>query len=212
MSMFVNFDGAAALATAGRARAGKPATEKQVNFGRSLYREIRDLFAARDGASDAEVLASLGRRFADAKDDRKAFSETIDVAIKIRDEAREYARSQRHPNPTPRTSDIAASVPEGRYAIRNDEGVVKFYEVDKPEQGRWAGYTFVSVRASDERHPIRNRESRNAILEAIAEDPQAASSLFGQELGVCGVCGRTLTDETSRAYGIGPVCRENTGW
>jgi len=32
--------------------------------------------------------------------------------------------------------------------------------------------------------------------------------LYGTELGECGVCGRTLTDEKSRAYGIGPVCRE----
>lgn len=30
---------------------------------------------------------------------------------------------------------------------------------------------------------------------------------FGQLYGVCAVCGRTLTDETSIAAGIGPVCR-----
>lgn len=29
---------------------------------------------------------------------------------------------------------------------------------------------------------------------------------FGQLYGMCGVCGRTLTDETSIAAGIGPVC------
>jgi uncharacterized protein DUF6011 len=29
---------------------------------------------------------------------------------------------------------------------------------------------------------------------------------YGQELGECGHCGRTLTDEASRAAGIGPVC------
>lgn len=31
---------------------------------------------------------------------------------------------------------------------------------------------------------------------------------FGQLYGVCCVCGRTLTDETSIELGIGPVCRE----
>lgn len=33
-----------------------------------------------------------------------------------------------------------------------------------------------------------------------------ARILFGMELGRCGCCGRTLTDETSRARGIGPTC------
>lgn len=37
------------------------------------------------------------------------------------------------------------------------------------------------------------------------EDAQA----FGRLYGVCGVCGRTLTDEASIAAGIGPVCASN---
>jgi hypothetical protein len=31
---------------------------------------------------------------------------------------------------------------------------------------------------------------------------------YGMLIGKCGVCGRTLTDEESRANGIGPVCAE----
>lgn len=108
-------------------------------------------------------------------------------------------------------------VPAGRYAVRTTEdgpigAVIKFYRVDRPTEGRWAGFTFLAVQASDELHPIKNPDVKRTILGLIAENPAAASKLYGQEIGSCGVCGRTLTDETSRAYGIGPVCRENTGW
>jgi hypothetical protein len=102
-------------------------------------------------------------------------------------------------------------VQPGRYAIRNTKGIVKFYRVDRPQEGRWAGHTFVSVQASDELHPIRSAVNKKAILRQIAKDPVAAFALYGRELGVCGVCGRTLTDEDSRRLGIGPVCRRKLG-
>jgi Family of unknown function (DUF6011) len=103
-------------------------------------------------------------------------------------------------------------VPAGRYAVPNQVDVLQFYTVDCPTEGRWAGYTFLSVWASDEKHPIRNTETKLAILNKIAADPKAAAERFGQEIGRCGICGRTLTDATSRSIGIGPVCRENSEW
>ena len=98
----------------------------------------------------------------------------------------------------------AASVPAGRYAIERD-GVTKFYRVDCPTEGKWAGYTFVKVQASDDEYPVRGA-SKDDVLAQIAEDPHAASKRYGREIGRCGVCGRTLTDETSRTNGIGPKC------
>jgi hypothetical protein len=103
-------------------------------------------------------------------------------------------------------------VPAGRYAVNNAEGILRFYSVDRPTEGRWRGYVFLSVWASDEQHPIKNPETRNAILAEIAKDPKAAAEKFGQELGKCGICARTLTDPESRRIGIGPVCREKSGW
>jgi len=98
-----------------------------------------------------------------------------------------------------------ATVAEGRYALDID-GVVKFYRVEHGKAGgRWEGYVFVSAQASDDLHPIRNRQHRDAILAAIAADPQAATVLYGKSLGVCGRCGATLTSEY-RLQGIGPVC------
>lgn len=102
-------------------------------------------------------------------------------------------------------------VPAGRYAIE-EAGVVKFYHVDRPTEGRWAGFTFLSAQASDDLHAIRDFKAKRTILERIAKDPGGASRLYGIELGVCGVCGRTLTDEVSRAQGIGPVCAGKMNW
>lgn len=102
-------------------------------------------------------------------------------------------------------------VEAGRYAVEID-GELRFYQVDKPTEGRWVGYTFLKVQASDTLYPIRARATREAILCEIAKDPKAAMLLYGQKIGRCGHCGRTLTNEDSRARGIGPVCAENLSW
>lgn len=90
-----------------------------------------------------------------------------------------------------------------RYAVEID-GVLKFYKI-KP--GNKPGFYFIDVQASDELHPIRNRASKDAIVAAIiAAGPDACMARYGQEIGSCGRCGRTLTDAESRARGIGPDC------
>lgn len=45
------------------------------------------------------------------------------------------------------------------------------------------------------------------IYAAIAADLDAARLLFAQFTGACSVCGRALTDPTSKLLGIGPDCR-----
>lgn len=96
-------------------------------------------------------------------------------------------------------------VEAGRYAIEFG-GKLRFFHVNRPEDGRWKGFTFVNEQAGDELFSVRNAESRKKILQTIANDEDALAR-YGQELGVCGMCGRTLTDEDSRSIGIGPVCR-----
>jgi Family of unknown function (DUF6011) len=105
-------------------------------------------------------------------------------------------------------------VPEGHYAIERD-GQVKFYKVNHGKSGsRWDGYVFLDVQASDVYYPIKNREHKQEILAAIAEDVEGAMTRYGREIGRCGAprCGRTLTDPESIARGIGPVCAEKMGW
>jgi hypothetical protein len=107
----------------------------------------------------------------------------------------------------PETGDV----PAGKYAVEIN-GTLTFAIVDRPEEGRWAGYTFVSQQVSDERIRI-NRRRQQEILEAIRTAGfKEASIRYGHELGKCGVCGRTLTNEASREAGIGPKCQANMGW
>lgn len=98
---------------------------------------------------------------------------------------------------------------EGRYAVEMD-GKLRFFHVSKPAEGKWAGFTFVKEQASDDLYRVRGERAATAIR-TLSEDPQAAMIRYGMELGKCGVCGRTLTDEESRANGIGPICAEKFG-
>lgn len=106
---------------------------------------------------------------------------------------------------------VEHDVPAGRYAVINpSSGVTEFYRVDRPEDGKWAGYVFVKQQASDDLYPVKGAR-RDEVLGRIAVDPQAAMIRYGHELGRCGNCGRTLTDEVSRAMGIGPDCAAKLG-
>lgn len=119
-------------------------------------------------------------------------------------------RAKTLPRPAPQA---LGDVPAGRYAVWMEEAqAIRFYHVQRPTEGRWAGYVFVKVQASDDLHPIKNRQARDKILELIAADPAAASLAYGRELGHCGVCGRTLTHPESIDRGIGPICAEKMGW
>jgi hypothetical protein len=105
------------------------------------------------------------------------------------------ANAQTAPAPT-------AEVADGRYAVVED-GTLKFFRV---KNGNRAGFVFLDIQASDEWHAVRNVTRIREVVALIAQDPQAAMIRYGHELGECGRCGRTLTDEASRAAGIGPVC------
>lgn len=91
--------------------------------------------------------------------------------------------------------------PDGRYAVDNAEGLLRFYLC---REGK------VFVMASNTEHRIPDNAAKT-IIEKIAIDPELASRTYGREIGDCGRCGRTLTNEVSRAAGIGPICASK-GW
>jgi uncharacterized protein DUF6011 len=97
----------------------------------------------------------------------------------------------------------AAEVADGRYAVEED-GVLKFFKV---KNGNRPGFVFLDIQASDDWHAIRDLGRIRRIVALIAQDAHAAMIRYGHELGECGRCGRTLTDEASRAAGIGPICQ-----
>ena len=71
--------------------------------------------------------------------------------------------------------------------------------------------TGLYAQASDDFYRIATRKAQGEIIMTIAEDPEAATLLYGMELGVCGRCGKTLTSEW-RELGIGPVCAKKVDW
>lgn len=99
------------------------------------------------------------------------------------------------------------NVSAGRYFIVDPtDNVEKFFKVDKPDDGKWKGYTFLHVQASDDFYPIKDKAHREAVIAEIAKDPVTAMNEYGIRLGRCGKCGRTLTHIDSRLRGLGPVC------
>lgn len=168
------------------------ATEAQIGFISSLIRE-----------RDTDRLTAAQREWLEAQDftrlNRAQASRVIAALKEIPKAKVEWAHQQ-------------PDVPNGRYAVTEGDGILRFYRVNTPSEGRWAGRTFVEIQASDELHPLKDRLRKLAVLTLIAQDPKAAMLRYGQEIGSCGHCGRTLTNETSRQYGIGPICRAKMGW
>lgn len=104
------------------------------------------------------------------------------------------------------------TAPAGFYAIVwPGNGKTYFYRVQVGKPGtKWAGYRFITRQSSDEFVRL-SPEGQAAAWPLILADIDGARRLYGQEIGRCGCCHKTLTDETSRAYGIGPECRKIHG-
>lgn len=106
---------------------------------------------------------------------------------------------------TPSDSDASfQDIPNGYYAV-GDAGPddIHYFRISRFRDGGIK----VQEQASDTLHPVRRGGRRTAILNTILHvGPAAASALYGQTIGRCGRCNRTLTDATSRARGIGPDC------
>jgi hypothetical protein len=105
------------------------------------------------------------------------------------------------PRKAPEGSEAGAAVPAGRYAIV-ENGETLCFRVDRPEQGKWAGWVFVRQSPGG----LVRHERRDEVLAAIAADVLGAAELYGRSIGQCGVCGKRLRQPKSIARGIGPVC------
>jgi hypothetical protein len=102
-------------------------------------------------------------------------------------------------------------LPDGYYAVKGVEGHkndISFFRLRSPKQGNWVGYQFTDqVVGHGKRYPVKEAATREKIHGMIKEQGVTeCRQLYGQEIGSCGRCGRELTDDTSRARGIGPDC------
>lgn len=114
--------------------------------------------------------------------------------------------------PAKKEFDKFTDIPTGYYAIRDadDAEKIHFYRVSRSRDER---YIRVAEMASDTLYPVRPWSRALTILTDLrASGPRDAALLFGQTIGRCCRCNRTLTDANSRANGIGPDCGGKAGW
>lgn len=131
-----------------------------------------------------------------------------------------YVQAPLAPSPakaTPVRKVTQDELPAGRYALAGEDGVVRFYKVDhgSPRSKRWAGYVFLNGLLGSPgawREVRLSAAERNMITAKLADDPQAAASLFGQKFRVCGNCLSPLSKPQSRAAGYGHDCAANHEW
>lgn len=118
-----------------------------------------------------------------------------------------------------RVNEKMPQIEPGYFAVRfAKNGPLKFFRVRHgKEDSRWAGFLFIDAGRGGPHEglawtAVKDVDYKQQIAKAINKNPQKAAQTYGQEIGRCGICGRTLTDEISRAFGIGPVCRAEKGW
>lgn len=101
-----------------------------------------------------------------------------------------------------------------RFAVDTEEGAVNslaFWRISPSRDGNM----FYLNQVIGGQGPVKVRMSPEAMIaiaeKIIAAGPVEAMVRYGLELGECGHCGRELTNDESRAMGIGPHCRKHMG-
>lgn len=109
-----------------------------------------------------------------------------------------------------RTPKYKNTIPPGRYALKDKDGVWKFYQVKHGHTRTFLDMLIGSPGAYRQQKVYG--KVADVLLDTIAANPRQASINFGLQSETCGVCSSPLTNEDSLKYGIGPVCRGKTGW
>lgn len=182
-------------------RANDPATEPQINY-------IYSLVARRDTSTVSGLVDTVMRHINAGTLKHCTVQSAINV---LKAQPRKEAPAQREESAVSAIAAAAPLVPAGYYAVGEDDDL-RFYQVDKPTTGRWKGYVFIKVQASDEFHQIKSIPERARILTEIAKDARGAAIRYGKKIGRCSICNRTLTKPNSIDMGIGPICASRQGW
>lgn len=142
-----------------------------------------------------------------------------------RDAEREAAKSARVENaPIVNADQLKAAFDKASTAgLKKPKLRYEGFEVSRaPDTGKNAGALY--VKGEDDAYLgkivggkyLATREAEAAgIVSRVAEtmrDPLALAIAYGKRTGNCSCCGRKLSDPTSVAMGIGPVCAEKYGW
>lgn len=116
------------------------------------------------------------------------------------------------------------AVPDGYFAVEQDEKPLTFIRLHLRTHGRRKGFRILQTQHSDDlvvrafKYPngdwwfIDREKTVVDLLIALVANHQRFAVLYGQTIGKCCRCGKTLTDERSRHYGIGPECEGKLPW
>lgn len=118
------------------------------------------------------------------------------------------------PAPTRTVNDVLADVADGYYALRSTgHNDLVFYRVatnkgfhNPAKKGQRYVQLVVGGHPNETLTGKRAGEAANRLASLSPLEQVEAMSLYGREIGSCGRCGRHLTDEASRARGLGPEC------
>ena len=118
------------------------------------------------------------------------------------------------PAPQRSLNDILHDVVDGYYALRSTgKNDLVFYRVatnkgfhNPAKKGQRYVQMIVGGHADETLTGKRAVESATRLAMLSPAEQVEAMSLYGREIGKCGRCGRHLTDEVSRALGLGPEC------
>lgn len=107
------------------------------------------------------------------------------------------------------TPQSAPRIPDGRYALRGEGDVVKFYRLVTSRRG----YQNVFVYASDAQHELPLAAHAGIKRKIVEAGVEASGTLFGVESQTCRHCGRKLTDKPAAIAhnGYGPDCFQKYG-
>lgn len=109
----------------------------------------------------------------------------------------------------------ASAFPASKYAINTQSGMVYFEVKD------WKKSPEVTVRYVRRLigHPgdwlrtkFDSKQQAWILTQLEAQTPAALAKLFSEVFTCCAKCQSPLSDETSVALGLGPVCRESFGF
>lgn len=184
-----------------------PASDKQIGFVKRLLEDkdtsnVQQLF-------DGRIMETMMDVMAEKAVSKREVSDLISALKQCPYKA--SADGQRNaPN-------HYADLPEGKFATVGVTGAdrVEFWSIEKPQEGRWAGRTFINGLTGAPGDWRKSRPSR-AVMEAVADiiraDPQKAATLFGYKTKTCGKCSSPLSRVQSRAAGYGKTCATKNGW
>lgn len=178
-------------------------TPAQLNLVEKLVTERATIYRQLGEATSADMILTYIPTHNVAALTKFDASTAIDKMIATNKELRAKANAA-HVAIAAAPKDATDDVLAGHYAIDWD-GDISFWVVDRPTEGRWAGYTFTKRLVGPDEVRV-SRSIAATALELIAKDPKAAAVRYGIEIGRCGICHRRLTVKASREAGIGPIC------